>query len=356
MRSTASDRPLPSALLAGALWCAASCAGACLPLRYLKQAAVGQLELRFGGQPIEAAMEDPKVPAHVRRVLREVPAIRAFGERMGLTPTGNYGRYVDLHRPAVVWVVSACAELSFTSRGWWFPVVGEVPYLGFFDPTDAAAFAHELRAEGGLDVDVRTARAYSTLGWFDDPLLSTMIPADQTALGELANTFLHESTHATVYVADQTPFNETVASWVGDHLAPRWLAEARGPDAPETRAYLAAELDHGQRIAAMQRAHDALAAVYASDLPAVAKRTKKATVIGGLKAELGLLPSRTINNATLAELRNYHGDTGALDQLHASCGKDWPRTLAALRTVQGSWFSTKQQASLGEVLARARCA
>lgn len=347
MRSTSSLRLLPSALLL----CAAS---SCLPLRYLRQAAVGQAELRFGGESLEAAMVDPAIPGRVRRVLREVPKIRAFGERMGLTPTGNYRRYVDLGRPAVVWVVSGCEELAFRSRGWWFPIVGEVPYLGFFDPEGALELAHDLRKEG-LDVDVRTARAYSTLGWFEDPLLSTMIPGDDTALGELANTFLHESTHATVYVANQTAFNETVASWVGDHLAPLWLTEARGVDGVETRAYLTAERDHAQRIAAMQRTHDALAALYASELPKIEKRTRKATLIGSLKAELGLSPNRTINNATLAELRNYHGDTAALDRLFVSCGKSWPATLAALQRIEGDWFDKKGQFEFAPVLDRARC-
>ncbi len=299
-------------------------------------------------------MVNPQVPSHIRRALREVPVIRAYGEQMGLTRTTNYQRYVDLGRPAVVWVVSGCAPLAFESRGWWFPIVGEVPYLGFFEAGDAYALAGDLRAEG-LDADVRTARAYSTLGWFEDPLLSTMIPRDDTAVGELANVFLHESTHATVYVANQTPFNETVASWVGDRLAPRWLALRFGPDAVETRAYLDAEKRWRGRLALMQRAHDDLAALYASAAPLVEKRTRKSTIIGGLKASLGYPPSRLINNATLAELRNYHGDTDALDRLLASCGFDMPRTMAALGRIEPGFFQEKQQAEFGGLVDRVRC-
>src|SRR5690606_33885389 len=134
----------------------------------------------------------------------------------GLNRTRNYDHYADLQRPAAVWVVQAAPRLELTERAWSFPIVGTVPYLGFFDETEAQAFARELELAEDLDVDVRTAAAYSTLGWLRAPVLSTMIADGPEALGELVNIVLHESVHATVYVPGQSAFDESLASFVAD--------------------------------------------------------------------------------------------------------------------------------------------
>src|SRR4029078_3952588 len=134
-------------------------------------------------------------------------------------------------RPAAVWVVSACEQLRFRSKEWHFPIVGSFPYLGWFDLEQAKAFADELRAES-WDVDVRGAHAYSTLGWFRDAVLSTMIPEGKEALGELVNVVLHESVHATVYIEGQAFFNESIASFIADRLTDHYLIQTRGNKSP----------------------------------------------------------------------------------------------------------------------------
>ncbi len=192
-------------------------------LRYLAQAAAGQARIALAARSIDDAADDPSLAPHVRALLARVPGIKAFGRAQGLRPTASYGRYADLRRSAAAWIVQACAPLSFDVRRWTFPLVGSVPYLGFFDERTAHAYARSLAADGALDVDVRTASAYSTLGWLRDPVLSTMLRSGPEALGALANVVLHESVHATVYVKDQSPFDESLATFVADRLTRTWL-------------------------------------------------------------------------------------------------------------------------------------
>jgi len=216
----------------------------CFTTRYLLQAAGGQYELVHVARPLSVVKDDPGVPLRIRALLAKVPAIKRYGQLNGLTPTGNYERYADLKRPAAVWVVQGCKSLAFEPSRWEFPIVGTVPYLGFFDEKGARAFAAELSAaEPELDVTVRTAAAYSTLGWFRDPVLSTMIPEGPEAFGELANVILHESVHATVYVKNQSAFDESLACFIADELT--WLlrtAEVSGgrEDASRRRLHLTA--------------------------------------------------------------------------------------------------------------------
>jgi predicted aminopeptidase len=125
----------------------------CTTGRYVAQAGCGQLDLMLRARDIGAAARDPRVPPHTRQLLSLVPEIKRFGEENSLRPTGNYHRYVELDRPAAVWVVTASEPLRFRSKTWWFPVVGTVPYLGWFDRAEAHDLAEELRAEG-WDADV----------------------------------------------------------------------------------------------------------------------------------------------------------------------------------------------------------
>ncbi|MBI2712508.1 MAG: aminopeptidase, partial [Bdellovibrio sp.] len=167
-------------------------------VRYLAQASYGQFVLLNRARPIAEVLQDERTPLRVRNLLKEIDPVKSFGEAQGLRPTHNYTEYVKLDRDAAVWVVSACEKLKFESKEWNFPIAGAFPYLGWFDLQTAQEFAEELRKEG-WDVDLRGAQAYSTLGWFRDSVLSTMIPPGEGALSSLVNVVLHESVHATLY-------------------------------------------------------------------------------------------------------------------------------------------------------------
>jgi predicted aminopeptidase len=280
-------------------------------------------------------------------LLSEVSSVKSFGERQGLRPTSNYDTYVDLKRPAVVWVVSACEELSFTPKKWTFPIVGSVPYLGWFDKSDAWHHANELRLEG-WESDVRTASAFSTLGWFDDPVMSTMIHEGPEALGELADVVIHESTHATHYVDGQTAFNESIANFVGDRLAVVWLGERLGADAAEKRAFLESEEDRKRRSVLLHDAYARLDTLYKSGQPKLVMKAQKSMILSRLRTELGA--RRPINNATLFEFKSYHGGEEELARLLLACGGDFPRFIRALKRITKSSFTEPQQRELRPVI------
>jgi predicted aminopeptidase len=267
----------------------------------------------------------------LRALLAEVPRIKAFGETQGLKPTANYEAYADLQRPAAVWVVSACQPLAFTSKTWSFPIVGQVPYLGFFDEGEGHDYARELRAQG-LDVDERGSGAFSTLGWFHDPILSTMVSPGEGALGDLAEVVLHESVHATVFLPGEVDLNERLADFIASKLTPLYLQETRGPDSEEARAWEASEAWARARRARMHEAYLALAELYASGASTPEKVERKGTLLEALRRELRT--SRSINNATLAQFRTYHRPLPELDALFEACGRSVTRLLGAVQRLR----------------------
>ncbi len=342
--------------MAAALAVLTGVAPGCASARYLGQAASGEARLLLASRPLAKAARDPDTPLRTRALLREVPRIRAYGEAQGLTPTRNYTSYVHLDRPAVVWVVSACEPLRFRSRTWSFPVVGTFPYLGWFDRAEAESYAAALHRDEGLDVDVRGASAYSTLGWLRDPLLSTMIPEGGAAPGLLADVVLHEMVHATVHVPGQSSFNESLASFAGERLAARYLERSRGAQAATSAAFHAALAASASRERAMQRAYRQLDGVYRSPLPDAEKLRRKAEILDALRA--GIAWPRPINNATLATHRTYATGEEDFAALHAACAGSWPRFFDALRALDVRSFATAQQEDFGPVvgaLARSAC-
>ncbi len=320
----------------------------CTTGRYLAQAGCGQIDLLLRARDIDAAAADPHLDPRTRALLRLVPAIKHFGEENSLRPTANYHRFVQLDRNAVVWVVTASEPLRFRPKTWWFPIVGTVPYLGWFDREDAHELADELRAQG-WDSDVGAADAYSTLGWFDDPVLSTMIPEGEEAVGELVNVILHESTHATLYIDGQTRFNESLAEYTAGKLTRAYLDRRYGASSAEKAAYLDAERRGDERSAIMHRAHDTLEKLYASSLPREEKLAEKQRILDALRAETHF--HRPINNATLAAFKNYNSGTPELDALLQACGGSFARFFASLSTLKkkGS-FPAPNQADLAPVI------
>jgi len=321
----------------------------CSTLSYVAQAAGGEYQILHEARPIASVVADEQTPARIRRLLALVPAIKAYGQAHGLRPTRNYDTYAVLHRPAAVWVVEACAPLAFDQKRWRFPLIGSIPYLGFFDEGRARALARSLEAEG-LDVEVRTAAAVSTLGWVKDPVLSTMIPAGDEALGELADIVLHESVHATLYLKDQSAFDESLATFVAGRLTPPFLEAVVGPQAPETRAWLAAEERSRESLRRLHRAYQELDALYRSSRTDDAKRAEKASILSALRGELGY--RGVLNNATLAGYRTY--DTGApsFERLLAACRESWPRMMKVLAGLGEGDFAKPQQEEFGEVVDR----
>lgn len=300
-------------------------------LRYITQAAAGQEKLNGRGIDIKEVVENGYLDKRTRGLLAAVPAIKAFGETHGLRATTNYERYLWIGRPAVMWVVSACDPLRFRPRTWSFPVVGSITYTGWFDRKEADDYAKELAAEG-WDVDVRGSQAYSTLGWFDDPILSTMLSGGDDALGDLADVVLHESLHATFYVPGQSTLNESMASFVGDKLAEQYLADVVGPDSKDKVRFVELRRKGEARGKRMKEAYAKLETLYASSLSRDEKLAQKKIVTDKLRADLRI--QRPVTNATLIQYKTYGSGREEMAQLYDACGGSLRRMLKALERLR----------------------
>ncbi len=200
--------------------------------RYLVRAGWEEAKILSRRQPISELVRDSSVDAGVRAKLRLVLAARAFAvDSVGLDARESFTQYSHLDHDTLVLVVSAAHRDRLTRHTWWFPVVGRVPYKGYFDFEAAFDAARDLE-RGGLDTYVRPASAFSTLGWFNDPLVTTTLRLDSI---ELANTVIHELTHNTFYASGEAVFNESFANFVGSRGA-AWFFLARGDTASARRS------------------------------------------------------------------------------------------------------------------------
>ena len=325
----------------------------CGSLSYLIQAGTGQMALIQHARPISEVLKDERTSPRIRKLLSQIPEIKKYGESNGLKPTSNYVDYVKLDRTAAVWVVSACDALEFKSKEWNFPVVGSFPYLGWFNLESAKKYAEEVKQEG-WDVDLRGAGAYSTLGWFRDSVLSTMIPEGDEALGDLVNVVLHESVHASLYIKGQSYFNESLASFVADELTPVYLEKLTGKSSPELLSYLTGE-ERSQRIhKRMHEVYGDLSRLYASSASAQDKFKQKNSILLKVKEELQF--KREINNATIIQFKTY--DTGKEDfkRLLNQCDSKWVRFMDVLKKLDSHSFSKGQQEDLHLLLTPLYCA
>lgn len=319
----------------------------CLTARYITQAAAGQEKLNGRGIEIAEVVDNGYLDKRTRELLAHVPRIKAFGERQGLRHTKNYEKYLWIGRPAVVWVVSACDPLRFRPKTWHFPIVGSITYTGWFDRAEAREYAADL-ARQGWDVDVRPSQAYSTLGWFDDPILSTMIAPGPEALGDLADVVLHETLHATFYVPGQSTLNESVASFVGDTLAVRYLDETVGPRSIDKARFLEVRARSEARGRKMKAAYAELAALYASSLPREEKLARKKEIVGRLAAEVDA--KRPITNASLIQYKTYGSGKEEMAALFEACGGEMRRLLRTIERLRPLAAAAKPHTDPGELL------
>jgi len=325
----------------------------CLMTRYLAQGAHGQLELLGKAEKIEKVIKDPNTPTRTAMLLAAIPEIRKYGQTYGLSIKNNYKHYVWLGRPAAVWFVGAADPLAFKPLRWCFPIVGCFAGLGWFDEDEAVAQKLALERKG-YDAIVRPAGAYSTGGWFPDPVLSSMLGGGDDAYPALANVILHESVHATVLVPDQPFFNESFASYIADVLTDHWVEVHFGRGSPEELAWTLGQALHLPRAARQLQTYTELKKLYESKLPRDHKLKEKARIIDELVTDLRI--RRRPNNASLTETRVYNGGLDPLIEAHRACG-DLRKLVLAGRTLKRSDFTKKLQEDLrpiGKLLAE-RC-
>lgn len=314
----------------------------CLYTQYVAQAAHGQFELLGKAKPIDKVIADPDTPLRTAVLLSEISEIKTYGRSYGLHIRRNYESYSALDRSAAVWFVGAADPVAFKPLKWCFPIVGCFAGLGWFDEDEAIRQKVALEDQG-YDAIVRPAAAYSTGGWFPDPVLSTMLGGGDDALPELANVILHESVHATVLVPDEPFFNESFASYIADSLTDHWIAIRFGPGSPEELAWTLGQALRSPRTVRTLSAYEALKKVYASKQTRAQKLAAKATIIDELVTDLKL--KRRPNNATLTEARVYNGGAAPILEAHRVCG-DLASLVAAGRTLRRTDFSKDLQDDL----------
>jgi predicted aminopeptidase len=330
------------------LWFLVSFASGCSTLRYVGQAASGQWELVSAARPIPAVIADPETPEQTRQLLSEVESVRRFAWQNGLDVAGNYRKYVELDRDYPIWFVNASAPLAFRAKVFSFPIVGSFPGLAWFDKRDAEAFRDQLGSQG-LDVNMRGVSAFSTGGWFPDPIVWSMLSRSPGAMASLINTVLHESVHATVLIKDQQFFNESLASFIADTMTGQYLQLTSGEVLPkEFVAYESAKLSGRGRAKQLNEVYQELDAVYRGSLPDAEKYAQKKQIIDRLVQQMRL--TNRPNNATLIGFRLYQVGGVNFSALYAACGNNWRRFLSAVSSVSPADFGKEQSSEIGPVL------
>ncbi len=323
---------------------------------YLAHVSRGQLEILWNRQPIAKVLADPTLDPKVRSKLEIVGEARRLAVEIGLTPGHSYETYVALDRSFTSIALSAAPKDRLEPYLWSFPIVGRLPYQGFFDRARAEEARAEL-AEQGFDTYLREVDAYSTLGWFDDPVLSPMLNRTDASL---VDTIIHESTHATIFEKGNTDFNEALATFVGGEGAALFLTRTKGPDSPELRAFRQ-RLDDQERFTAFLKELFAdLTAYYGgpgSPLEKIEGRdVRMAAWQDRLRAaDVGVFRRYADvpwNNAFLLGLKLYLLDLGRFRALHVGLGGDIATTVRFLATDPGGttasarferWLATHDQ-------------
>jgi predicted aminopeptidase len=285
----------------------------CTKIDYYAQAVEGQIRLMAAAKPIPEVVNDAATSPELRKHLELAIAIREFASHeLSLPNNASYRSYADLGRPYVVWNVFASPEFSMEPQQWCMPFVGCVNYRGYYDKNDAERYAAEL-SQAGADTYVYGVSAYSTLGYFNDPVLNTFLRlGDQ----EVAHIIFHELAHQLVFVKDDTTFNESFATTVENEGMHRWLTQTATPEL--LKDFEAQQQRKAQFLRLVADSRDKLRALYASSLATDAMRHAKKEVIGEMKRNYADLKagwggysgydqwfSQPINNGVLASLAVY---------------------------------------------------
>ena len=315
---------------------AALIAPGCASPSYYTQAVSGHLELMRLREPVEDVLASPETGEELKAKLELAAEVRAFGvESLGLPGNETYTQFARTGREAVSWNVVAAPEFSLEPKTWCFLVAGCVPYRGYFEQDAARRFAGKLQQKG-YDVSVTPALAYSTLGWFEDPLLDTMLARSDA---ELAAVLFHEMAHQYLYVKGDTLFNESFASFVEEAGVTMWL-ESRDADA-SLQAWKDGRQAARQFQVLLESYRAELDTLYAAEQPPAEIRAGKERLYAELEKDWAQLSrdewngvkyfgswfEQSPNNARLALLQSYRGGTCAFDRLFRESGRDMPRFL-----------------------------
>lgn len=308
-------------------------ASGCSTIDYYAQSIQGHFAMLRVARPIPEVVADPTIAEPLKQRLQRAERMRAFAsQQLALPDNGSYRSYADLQRPFVVWNVFAAPELSLNLKQWCYPVVGCATYRGYFDRADAEKMAEQLRSDG-YEVNVAGVPAYSTLGWFDDPLLNTFIDGTE---GQLAGLIFHELAHQVVFVGGDTTFNESFATAVEREGVKRWLA-AHGDDASR-QDYADFAQRRREFVNLLLQYRALLFENYTSQQSDDAKRARKQQLFALLQEDYARLRAswggfagydrffaQSLNNAHLAAIGAYNDLVPAFESALSQASGDFSR-------------------------------
>lgn len=313
---------------------------------YYSHLASGQLRLLWEREPIDRVLEDPSLPDDTRALLRLVPRVRAFARDLGLEVGDQYTSFVDWPGDRVVTTLVRTRPPSVEAIPYWFPILGELPYKGYFDRALAEAEAERLRSDEAYDVCVSGVSAYSTLGWMDDPVTAPMLRRGPAVLVE---TLLHELVHATAFVADDVDFNESVAQFIGQEAAIRFFERTSRPDGergepvaadegapsttwPDAERVRASILDRRAIARATWAFRQQLVELATPPKPNEAFAEVRRRAEEAARARLAALPLRVLDPEQVAQRARL---SNACLALRGTYVRDLPRHAAVLDTLGG---------------------
>lgn len=306
-------------------------------VRYLSRAGIEETRILQSRRPIEKIINDPRTDSTTRASLELVLEARDFAAQLGLEAKETYTAYSDVKRDTLLLVLSASPKNCLCAHLWKYPIVGKIPYKGFFDVEMAKKTADKMEREG-YDVYLRPSGAFSTLGWFNDPLLSTALTRDSM---ELAGLVLHEIAHNTLYVKSATPFNESFAQMVGYRGAEDFFRRRGQPEVAQRAAdRWHDEILLGEYYAELARRLDSL---YASTTDTALVDSGRREIAGWARSQLegpigsqlktyrvGRLAERPINNAQIIAARIYRSRLHLFEQWYQQHGSRVDSSVAVL--------------------------
>jgi predicted aminopeptidase len=292
-------------------------------VRYGMEQAVGQLRIVWAARPVEEIFNDPLFPDSLKKKLVLIGEVRRFAiDSLGLKDTKNYRTVYDQKGNEVMWVVTACEPYRLVPKYWSFPIIGSVPYKGYFNRSRAMD-ERTLLEKDGWDVSVRNPGGWSTLGWFNDPILSDMLEKNE---GDLASLIIHEMVHSTIWLKDSVDYNENLATFIGDTAAYSFLRQRFGLNSAPYFVYLHEDGDYRRYSHHMLRGAIKLDSMYHrmndSDDQKKKKALKNSMIrkivdsLDTLTLQLTKHPSRRFssrlpNNAYFMSFRHYQSKLGS---------------------------------------------
>src|SRR6266545_106748 len=311
----------------------------CSPI-YVLRAAYEEGKILWRREPIANFIQNVEVPQDTNEKLRLVLAVREYArDVLKLNVRGSYSSYSYVDRPDLTYIVVAAPKTELRPYTWWFLIVGSVPYKGYFSKQDAEAEIERLKAEG-YDTNMRTSAAFSTLGWFDDPLLSHLLKYDRVMLSEIV---FHELFHNTLYLKGASAFNESVANFIGHRASIDFFRERSGEGSAEHLRATQLWDDEREFGAFIAEVAGTLAELYGRDIAKDDKLRLREEIFARAKAEWARrvadrpvqrfrgFSQQPLNNAVLMHYLVYLKDLDLFESIYESSGRSLVRTIEAIR-------------------------